>query len=380
MTKHSVLPPSSAARRVACPGSRALEALYPEEQQSPYALEGETAHWLAAKHLNQICGSGFSEDLTQTPHLALVTEEMVDGANLYVNTIIDVMSKLCPAYFPLFHIEEKIDISTIHPECWGTPDCWFHGSNEICIFDYKFGHGFVEVFENWQLIEYAAGILQILDIADIDRHAIFVNFYIVQPRSFHHDGPVRHWRISVNNLQGYFEKLRNCELKSMSPAAQCYPNPECNYCLGRHACEALQRNTLTAVDVSTSNTPFDLSPREIGNELRYLQRAAELLDARISGLSAQALSLIKKGERIPFFAIEESKGRDRWKVKSEEIKVLGELFGCSLEKPLETVTPKQAIKLGIPEEIVNSYVEPVRGSLKLVPENLSKVRKIFGGK
>ena len=160
--------------------------------------------------------------------------------------------------------------------------------------------------------------------------------------------------------------------------AICKPNPECTYCLGRHACEALQRSTLSITDLTLLNTPWQLKPHSVGNELRYLKRAAELLDARITGLEEQATSHIKKGERIPFFKLEQGKGRDRWKTSAEEIITLGEMLGYDLAKPREVVTPNQAAKLGVSEEIVNAYVERTPGAFKLTLDEEHNARKIFG--
>lgn len=378
MTEHSKLAPSSAARRVACPGSRALEALYPEDQQSPHAREGEAAHWLASQMILNC------SDLTwRMPEIApngeMLTSDMVEGAQLYSSSVLTILRLLYgEESIEHLHIEEKIDISTIHPDCWGTPDCWLFKDRQLHIWDYKFGHGPVEVFENWQLIEYAAGILESLHINGIEDRYVQVIFYIIQPRSFHREGPIRRWEILASNLRGYFNILQDKERQASEENAPCFVSSECAYCLGRHACETLQRSSLQMADISLSNTPWELSPHSIGKELRYLKRAAELLEARITGLSEQATNLIRNGQRIPFFRLEQSLSREKWKVEPEEIIMLGEMLGCILEKPREVVTPKQAIKLGLPPEVVEAYTDKRVTGLKLVFDESNTARKIFG--
>ena len=376
MTEHSRLAPSSAARRVACPGSRALEEKYPETVESPYAREGHAAHWVAAEMLR---GNPTDESF---PLGMEVTDEMIEGAEMYtdyIRKIIKDMSKEKDIRFVHddLYIERRIDIKRIHPDCWGTPDAWFCLSDELHIFDYKYGHGYIEVFENWQLIEYAAGILDLLNVNGIDDRRLNVTLHIVQPRNFHRLGPIRSWRMKASDLRPYFNILETAEAEAMQDTAVCRPNPECNYCLGRHACEALQRSTLSVIDVAELNTPFDLSPASLGNELRYLRRAAELLDARITGLEEQATSTIKRGQRVPFFKLESNPGSKRWKVPNEEIKALGELLGHDLTKPVQVITPTQAIKAGVPEELVKQYVEVKSGALKLELDNGDNARKIF---
>lgn len=371
MSKHSNLPPSSAARRVACAGSRKLESLYPSTENE-HSIEGEIAHSFAAKSIEAFC---FQKEFSCLSEHA-ITLEMREGSELYLDFIINIVNGLCipsDLFSSIFHIEEKVDISNIHPECWGTPDFYFIYQNELHLFDYKFGHKYVEVFENWQLIEYAAGI--------INTHCqnvktLNIHFHIVQPRCYSNKGPVQSWSISLSDLQRYFSILKQAEAQAMSVDAKVTPNSECNYCTARHACPALQIAALTAADISTKSTPFNLTPIQIGVELRYLKRAADILEARITGLSAEATALLKKGESVAYWRLEESQGREKWERPAEEVITLGKLYNCELSKPLEPITPRQAVKAGIPESVVSAYVAPRKSSLKLVPQINS--RKIFG--
>ena len=211
MTEHSKLPPSSAARRVACPGSRALEAMYPEDKESPFAKEGEAAHWVASELLRS-CES-FP---TYAPNGEFITQEMFKGADLYYDSIATVLNRFYGMVdYTQLSIEQRVDISRIHPDCWGTPDCWLYHAPELHIWDYKFGHGFVEVFENWQLIEYAAGILDRLGVNGIADQHTTIYFYIIQPRNFHRLGPVRTWRVKASDLRSYFNILESQEAERL---------------------------------------------------------------------------------------------------------------------------------------------------------------------
>lgn len=366
MSEHAILSPSSAARRVACPGSRALEALYPQSQDSEFAREGTAAHWVASEML--LAAFGFNRVTTLdefAPNGEIITQEMIDGAILYRDAIKEIYD---PQY--AMHIEKKIDISVIHPDCWGTPDCWFVKGTELHVFDYKYGHGFVEVFENWQLIEYACGIFYALQDKPLSIH-----LHIVQPRSFHKNGPVRSWLVLADNLRDYTSFLKDAENAATQKYTQLRPTSECTYCSARHACVALQESALRSTDLTLSNIDHNLPASGVGSELRYLKRAAKLLDARITGLEEQALSKIKNGERVPFFRVEETAGRKRWIKSAEEIITLGEMLCLNLAKPREAITPIQALKSGAPEDLVREFSETPRGSLKLVEDN---ARKMFG--
>lgn len=368
--EHSLLPPSSAARRVACPGSRALEERYKTDEMSPAAREGEAAHWLAATWLKD---PDFVVGINAiAPNGETITDEMVHGADLYIATIRVRADKA------ILHIEERVGISTIHNDCWGTPDCWFIKKNELHIFDYKYGHGYVEVFENWQLIEYAAGILELIPF-ERSANNFHIIFHIVQPRTYDRVGKVRSWKTNVKELRPYFETLRQAEALAAQPITKTYVSTECHYCAARHACPTLRHAALVTADISLLNTPVELTAEDVGSELRYLTRAQALLEARIAGLSEEATVRIKRGQRVPHFALEETPGRLKWGVPTEEVLKLGELLGVDLAKPTDTLTPRQAVEAGIIEDLIAVYCERQRGALKLVPADPKSARKIFGG-
>ncbi len=371
--EHSKLPPSSAARRVACPGSRKLEELYPGDKNSPYALEGEAAHWVAQQAIN--VGHRVEHLLkTNAPNGEIITDEMIDGANLYQSYI----DRFFPDFrkfpeFKLLNVEITVRARSINANCFGTPDAFGTQDNTLHVFDYKYGFKFVEVYENWQLIEYAAGILDSFPVTT--HHVEHFIFHIIQPRSYHPDGPIRTWKTTRDKLEKYFDVLRKTEALALQEDAMCKPSPECTYCSARHVCPALQQSALSAIDLSSMNTPRELDESSLGSELRLLKHAQILLEARITGLEEDALLRMKKGERVPFFELERSTPRERWLSSIDEIVTLGELYGVNLKKPQEAVTPKQAIKIGLPAEVVRQYSVTPEGSLKLVLQDEKKIKR-----
>lgn len=371
---HSVLAPSSAARWVACPGSVPLSLLYPEAEDSPEAREGTAAHWAFGELL---AGRAIDVGLI-APNGVVLNDEMIEGAEMYVDDVLGVFGSSGDT----LRVEERVDMPSVHPQNWGTPDTWapLHdatsGKLTIYLWDYKFGHEYVDVFENWQLIDYAAGIL---DKLNIDGHADqFVSFVmrVVQPRSYHRDGPVREWRIGAADLRPYFNKLRNAAELAMRPDAPCTPNPECKHCPARHACEAFTGAAYAAADLSSRSVPLELSAAAMGLELRTLKRAQAMLDARVTGLEQAAFARLTRGERIPFFALESSPGRTVWAKPIEEVIALGQMFGKDLSKPM-AITPKQAEKAGVDPALVALYSTAPNGALKLVADDGAKARKVF---
>jgi hypothetical protein len=363
MTQHSVLAPSSASRRIACPGSRALEAQYPQ-RESESAKEGTLAHELASRYLVNSLGP-FPEAITIT---GTYTQEMIDGAQIYLNALNPLMN--CRFNHG---VEETIDISNIASGCFGTVDFYLfdYDTETLHVADYKFGHRYVEVFENWQLIEYAAGLLQKFK-------ATQVVFYIIQPRSYGHQ-PVRTWGVDLATLETYFDRLREAERLAMSPDAPFQPSGECMYCSGRHVCPALAIASEEAVIVATEPKLKELTSVELGAELQKLKKHQTLLDARITGLEEEALFQLRKGQSVPPFRVDFVQGRERWKLDPLALEAAGRIFNVELMKKMP-ITPNQAIKAGCPENWVKQMVESVSGAAKLVMDDGKAARKAFGGK
>lgn len=369
----SNLPPSRAARRMVCPGSRALENKFPAEIESHKVLEGKTAHWYAHELIK--C------HITHCPPPAgiapfgnQVTNEMFDGAMMYLQDVIDTIG-ISPIL--KYGIEQSLPIYRIHPECRGAPDLWVLIPNELHIWDYKFGHKYVEVFENWQLIEYAAGILEYLEINGKKDQYLQVTFHIVQPRCFQGE-PTRTWSLKASDLRAYFNTLEASETIAMTENAPCNPTPECNFCSARHACGALQNAVLTRIDAPMINTN-NLNAQQTGALLKQTQLANELFTALESGLQEQARAMITRGERVPGFKLANGQGSQQWTKTPAEIIEIGAMFDKDLSKPASVITPKQAIKLGVPESTVKSFSQVIPGALKLVAENPLEIQKVFGG-
>jgi hypothetical protein len=371
MSNHSIVAPSKLAIALACEGALQLMHLYPEDGDSQAAAEGTASHWGGSEMLE---GRAVDVGLV-APNNVTLDVDMVEGADLYVSTVRE--------FVPVGgQVEQRVNISFLHPLMWGTPDFWHYDpvQRTLYVFDYKYGHRHVEVFENWQLIAYAAGIL---DGLDVDDRETTVHFCIVQPRDFHRDGPVRTWRVRASDLRPYYNTIRNGVDAAVRadgtfhPEAQCRVNPGCRDCTGRRACTTLQRASLADIDLAGAPVPFDLSPAAVGAELRLIQRAIEQLEARASGLEEQAKSSMLAGVDVPWFRLERTQGREKWFKPVAEVLALGKMLGYNLAKPTEAITPTQARKLGMPAELTAAYAGRAGGEMVLVPDDGTKARKVF---
>lgn len=376
MTEHATRQPSSADRLMQCTGSAELEALYPDDG-SEYALEGTAAHWALAEVLNgravaegQVTDAGF-----------VLTAEMVQAAESTLRWVQQVCTELNeqPA---TYWVEQKLPPGRrLHAAMWGTPDLvmWFAGSRALYVLDLKFGRGWVEAFENWQLTAYLALALDALGIDGLAEQAARATLVIDQPRAFHPEGARRFWHLrQASDARGRFNLLSGAIEESLDPErAKLRTGPACEHCKARHACPALQDEWQRASDRTRRAVPFDLTPQAVGIELAELRRAAAAIKARETGLVAQAEAMIARGDRVPGWQIDRPPGRLAWTVPTDEVLVLGEMLGLALRKPPEAITPTQAKDLGLDMSVLGAYAARPAGAAKLVPIDDATARKIF---
>lgn len=370
-TDHAILAPSALNTVVVCAGSPQLARLYPDDEDSQAAREGTASHWAGSEQLD-----GREVDVGQVaPNNVTLDVEMIEGADMYVAAVREIVPSGG-------HVEQRVDCSYVHPFMWGTPDFWHYDpvQRTLYVFDYKYGHRFVDAFENWQLLAYAAGIIATLGLDD---QSTMVQMTIVQPRNYHRDGPVRTWRVRAVDLRPYINILGNAAYTAVrpdgtyNPDAKCVVNPGCRDCNGRRACVTLQQSSMADIDLAGAPVPFDLPPVAVGNELRLITRAIAQLEARRSGLEEQAISAITRGENVPWHRLARSEGREKWTKPVDEVLALGSLLGLDLRKPAEAITPVQARKLGLDAELSETYAARGSGALALVPDDGTHARRVF---
>lgn len=377
MSEHAILAPSSAPIWGVCEGSVTMQQQYPEtDLEKASAVEGSAAHWVGSETLE----GREPREGQLTPFGLLVDEEMLDGAGIYIEHIIETLGAPdLDSIRSRLHVESRVYMPEIHAECWGTPDCWSYNpaARILDIWDYKYGHGKVEAFENFQLVAYFEGVFTELGLNGVDDQNLTVRFHVVQPRCYVVDGPVRTWTVTAAKLRALVIILRMQAGKALSPNPKCHVNPGCKHCTARRACTTLQQASAGACDVAGDAIPHDLPPYAVGAELRDIRRAQAILEARETGLAEQALILARQGENIPFFRVEQTSGREAWKVPPQEVIAVGLMLGKDIAKPPAPVTPAQARKAGIPPDLVEVYSERKPGAVKLVPDSTQRMRSIF---
>jgi hypothetical protein len=365
----TLLKPSAAARWVKCPGSVTMEEAFPEETDGPEAMEGHAAHWVN----EQMWFGADPAPGSSAPNGAAITDEMLEGAAMWCEAL--ESCGLDRGEASSWRIETPVPVPRVHDQCWGTPDAWAWApeTKTLYVADYKFGHRYVDAFENWQLMTYAAGCLS--EVVEPVLPAI--EFIVVQPRAFGHGAPVRRWRITAEELRPYVQQLFLQAHRALDANPQCVVNDECRDCKARHACNAHLTACGPAADMAYKAVPLELGPESLGVLLRMIHQAQARLKVMASGLEEQALEYIKRGHPVPHFQAQASQGRKRWTLPDAEIIAMGQLMGVDLAKPPEAITPTQASKLAIDGAVISSYSETPSGAVKLVAHDSTEARKVF---
>ncbi len=375
-----------AGRWVNCTGSVSLIAKFPAIEDcdgvSEARLEGRAFHETAEKMLhlaldglgtqpNDFVGSMSSDGM-------VITDEIYEGARVYADDVLSVV--LNDDTLDKLKIEQLVDTGNLSDDTYGYVDAWVFNPETMTLtmWEGKFGHTHVEVFENWQLLCYASGILESLSITGLTDQMINLDMRIVQPRCFTSEGIVRSWKCKASDIRPHVNTIEMAAAEALNDG-QCEVGTWCRNCPARRACRTLQRVNYQYVDYQSNAEGVQLKGNDLALELTILNRASVALKARLSGLEEQALSEIKQGVLIPGFTTHQGNGRQTWKkdIDQNEVIDMGDMLGYDFRKPRVLDTPTQALKKGVDESVILEYSYTPKTKVKLIETSSTQIRKMF---
>ena len=353
------------------------------KQPSTSADEGAAAHELAAKLLE--AGIRGADTLDKNRKFTvgqplfngvICTDEMVDAVESYVMDVVDIMEAVNPE---LWGFETDVKMPMIYATMKGKVNAWAFDTvaSTLYVWQFEYGRGLIEVYENQQLILYVLGLV---DLLDLDKNSISIDMRIVQPRGFHADGPIRSWKVTSNGpIDLWLGLLQDAAAVASNPQhAETRSGKHCKYCRAKYACASAQSAGLLAVEFSNQPIPVGMDGATLGTYLKILHRSGKSIADMIKGLEAQTKIRLQNGEAIPGYELEPSYGHLNWNGDAAGIiKILENMFKVDLSKS-QHITPTQAINdAKIPRGIVEAYSSKPDKGEKLVADDGSKARRIF---
>lgn len=349
-----------------CPASPHMQSRQPRPPKSPSQREGDAAHWTLSKLLNggevkvgDVADNGVVIDSELLGHAGDAALEIShfrgEGVDVYVEQS-----------FPVPYVREGMnarpDVLALAPSV-----------KTAGFFDFKYGHREVETYHNPQFIVEAACLFS-MDIPDIDEWEIY--FTVIQPRCYTTD-PVRSWLITGAELRTEVIRYRDAAELASRENAPTKSGTYCRDCHASHSCRAIGIAAALAIDVSDHMGVTPLTPESAGLELTVLDDAEKRLAARRAGIEAYLMQHLSSGGRVDGWNIEQKMSNLKWTRSDAEVALLGAAFNLDLHKPAELITPTQAKKLGISDDVIASYSGREAGKLTLKRASNLKAERAF---
>ena len=307
-TEHSPFGGSSVHHYLACPGSINMSKGIKEEGgESEYAIEGKAAHSLAALCLAR------NEDawiyIGKSLENFTVNANMTEAVQVYLNVIRDKHVSGCTPF-----IEYAFHAKGIHKEMYGRADyvSLFRKRRHLDVMDYKHGIGIVvDAKFNPQTLFYAVGMLEHLNLwSEVDT----ITTYIVQPRAFHPDGPIRHFTYTTVEVAEWLSDTLIPAMELASVSRDTVAGGHCRFCPARQAsCPAMMRNleelgNMTQL-VNDKGGAAALTPAELGHVLD-IQQIAKIQE---KAARATTLARLNKDNPVPGWKLVSGKTSRQWK-------------------------------------------------------------------
>ena len=343
---------SSLGRIMACGASHRLQQGYPDDDNDA-SKEGTLAHEWAKYRL--LGGDQKPNDLEMNGHV-----------ETYVNLCNSLKMEHC-----LNGVEEQMDDGHVT----GTTDFWSWTPYELIIADLKYGYGWVEPENNWQLIMYAILIwLKYGNKGQVIPPQ--VRLIIYQPRANHPDGETREWKFNGEHLRGYYNQIQNrigeIEAGNETAVAGGY----CRYCRAITDCTTNWRNVSGLLDIAYAPEKLELSPVQLSAELDNLYQAADLIKHRLTALEASAEKRINAGEIVPGYVVKQSYGKLEWTVP-DPVDACKDL-DVDITTGVKYMTPTQVIDSGkLSKEMVSMMASRKPGAFSLKKQDVNFIKKLM---
>lgn len=392
MTKHAkLMPPSSSARRIVCPGSYPLEAALPDTS-STASDDGtamhEVASWCLAPRPLDVSASDAPptnphayvgrlitvSGLGEPKRTVEFTEAMADLVQPYVDDIL----RRAVAPGVALRVEDRVSFARYLgvDDAYGTADAVLvlTKQRELQVHDFKSGFHFVNVKRNPQLMLYALGVY---DTAVLVHEIDTITLFIHQPRL--HDEPAS-WSCTVAELMAFADEAKRAA-HACKAAMHCvegsgvdsarfaeeYLRPgdeQCRFCKAKPTCPALRGQVAQAVactddfevldpqaDPVATQTSVQAAVNALpvldGAQVGRLMQMSDLVELWLKAVRGEVERRLLAGQQVPGFKlVQGKKGPRKWTDAAAAEEML-KTFRLKTEEmyELRVISPTAAEKL-----------------------------------
>lgn len=343
------LSPSKAWLWTNCSAAPSMNKNKPN-RSGPAADIGTALHWVASEILSSYKTTGPTKSTTDFENMAapngiLITPEHLEGVEMYVNEVLRKAQK--HGALQTMFIEQKLQMPSIDRECSGTCDAFIYvpSSKYLYIYDFKTGKADVSPFENPQLVMYANGAREFLEINGMEDQVTDVVLIIVQPFAFHAEGPIRTWATKLADLRGFWNKYE-WKAHEVNRDPKTTTGAHCKNCASIGMCASARQAAYRLIDLVDAPMETDeMLGEDLATERRILKTGIKNAQQRLDEIEEIIRYKVSQGDQSTGLALSTKKGRLKWKedVSVEKIKIFCKQFGAEASKE-SLKTPKQTLK------------------------------------
>jgi len=317
---HALLSASGASRWITCTPSARLEENF-ENRSSSFADEGTLAHEFAELNLKRDLKFLSSKEYNSLakPHIlnsyfSYEMEEYVQKHVDYVKQQFKAAKRQTPDAILL--IEQKVDITHLIEEGFGTCDVIIIADGILEVIDLKYGMGLrVSAEDNSQLKLYGSGALEAYEML-YDIHT--VRLTITQPRL----DSISSWEISAEDLRKWGEEVvKPKALAAYAGEGEQVTGNHCQFCKASARCKAQAELAL-----STAKDDFTEPQLLSDSELIEVYKKIPNIDAWFKKVASYMYEEALTGKIWPEHKLVDGQNRRGWINETEAYNILSKHF------------------------------------------------------
>lgn len=349
---HARLSPSSSSRWLTCTAS-VVEAEKYENTTNKAAEWGTVTHGIGELLLKDL-------EIPKIVEERVWNDEQYECALEYANYVREFITK-----DSVVLIEEQFNLSSISEGQFGTSDATVLNDTHLHIFDLKTGHNIVNAEENTQMMLYAIGAVDELEmIHDIET----ITLHIVQTRANH----ISTWELSYDKLMEFKEYAKQQAQKIISGDTEFNPTEKgCKWCPHQANCEALRTHVENTIKDAFDELEEIEGKADIisDDHIKKVLDNKDLITNFIKAVEQVALERLQNGQEIKGYKLVEARKNKKWVDEGLVAKHLNDNYVGVDHYQHKLLPMSQILKMHKDDKKLQELVIKPRGEAVLAPES-----------